>query len=493
VSQVASDVQAVAMSRAYSIARQTAPSDQGSATPFASLLDDSVQSTADTPPPPPPSSSDPVSRANQSDNDAPPQPDDAATAANSPNPAPAQPPATKPINPKTADAPISGGDAVQPDATIATDGGKIGKLVKTAKSTANSKAVSDDKVAADAKIAAPNAGTGEANTASDTKPADGQAPPAAVPVAAAVAIPGLAPIATAAPAEAATATSDTGAEALSAAAAAAIAGTAAATSAAAKAKVATPAATPTIAGKPATASKTATQTAPQAPIETDPKTQVSATADAGKDDTTQTHGEASGASTHHAATADTPLAPTAGADTAAPNAADALQTPTPNPPAQNTLPPAASIVPAAPQTMAQTAAIPLSGVAVAIASKAADGNNHFDIRLDPPELGRVEVRLNVDKDGNVTTHMIADRSDTLDLLRRDSSGLERALQDAGLKTADNSLQFSLRDHSTQQQQDNSGARTTQVIAEDNTLPVISAAQRGYNRLAGQGSGIDIHV
>jgi flagellar hook-length control protein FliK len=143
--------------------------------------------------------------------------------------------------------------------------------------------------------------------------------------------------------------------------------------------------------------------------------------------------------------------------------------------------------------MAQTAAIPLSGVAVAIAAKAADGNNHFDIRLDPPELGRVEVRLNVDKDGNVTTHMIADRSDTLDLLRRDSSGLERALQDAGLKTADNGLQFSLRDHSTQQQQDNSGARTTQVIAEDNTLPVISAAQRGYNRLAGQGSGIDIHV
>jgi hypothetical protein len=63
-----------------------------------------------------------------------------------------------------------------------------------------------------------------------------------------------------------------------------------------------------------------------------------------------------------------------------------------------------------------------------------------------------------------------------------------------LKTADNSLQFSLRDHSSsQQQQDNSGARVARLVAEDNTLPQIVSAQRGYSRLAGQGSGIDIHV
>jgi flagellar hook-length control protein FliK len=72
----------------------------------------------------------------------------------------------------------------------------------------------------------------------------------------------------------------------------------------------------------------------------------------------------------------------------------------------------------------------------------------------PPELGRIEVRLAVDRDGHTTTSLIADHSDTLDLLRRDASGLERALQDAGLKTADNSLQFSLRDQSTGQQQSN---------------------------------------
>ena len=43
----------------------------------------------------------------------------------------------------------------------------------------------------------------------------------------------------------------------------------------------------------------------------------------------------------------------------------------------------------------------LSGVAIDIASKAAAGTNHFEIRLDPPELGKIEIRLDVDKDGNV--------------------------------------------------------------------------------------------
>ena len=57
-----------------------------------------------------------------------------------------------------------------------------------------------------------------------------------------------------------------------------------------------------------------------------------------------------------------------------------------------------------------------------IAGKALEGKNRFEIRLDPPELGRIEVRLDVDKDGNVTSRMTVDRADTLDLLRRDASG-----------------------------------------------------------------------
>src|SRR5262249_28775024 len=97
-------------------------------------------------------------------------------------------------------------------------------------------------------------------------------------------------------------------------------------------------------------------------------------------------------------------------------------------------------------TTAQATAVPLSSVAVEIVSHAQAGKNHFEIRLDPPELGRIDVRLDVDRNGNVTSRLVVDRAETLDLLRRDSSQIERALQQAGLKTGDNALEFSLRGH-----------------------------------------------
>lgn len=141
----------------------------------------------------------------------------------------------------------------------------------------------------------------------------------------------------------------------------------------------------------------------------------------------------------------------------------------------------------------QAVAIPLSDIAVEIAGKALAGKNRFDIRLDPPELGRIEVRLDVDRDGNVTSRLTVDRADTLSLLQRDASGLERALQDAGLKTTENGLQFSLRDQSMGQQQASGNADTAQLVVKDEGLPTIDLIPQTYGRLAGQGSGLDIRV
>jgi len=55
------------------------------------------------------------------------------------------------------------------------------------------------------------------------------------------------------------------------------------------------------------------------------------------------------------------------------------------------------------------------------------------------------VRLEVDRDGKVTSRLVVDRPETLNILRQDAPALERSLQQAGLKTADDALQFSLRD------------------------------------------------
>jgi flagellar hook-length control protein FliK len=66
--------------------------------------------------------------------------------------------------------------------------------------------------------------------------------------------------------------------------------------------------------------------------------------------------------------------------------------------------------------------------------------------LYPADLGRVEVRLEWADDGALRAVISAERSETLDLLQRDSRALDRALQDAGLKTDSGSLSFDLRGH-----------------------------------------------
>ncbi|HTC06386.1 MAG TPA: flagellar hook-length control protein FliK [Xanthobacteraceae bacterium] len=154
---------------------------------------------------------------------------------------------------------------------------------------------------------------------------------------------------------------------------------------------------------------------------------------------------------------------------------------------------APAIAAATPGTAA-AATVPIAGLAVAIASRAQAGSSQFDIRLDPPELGRIDVRLDVDRGGQVTSHVTVDRADTLQLLQSQQPQLERALEQAGLKTADNGLQFTLRDQSFAGQNGSGGSAqpsVAQLVIPDAEAPVIQATQI-YSR-AGLGSGVDIRV
>lgn len=88
-------------------------------------------------------------------------------------------------------------------------------------------------------------------------------------------------------------------------------------------------------------------------------------------------------------------------------------------------------------------------IAVQIKGAMQNGNSRLTVALHPVELGRVEVKLDIDKDKNVTATIVVDRPATLDLLRNDAKALERALQDAGLQTGSGSLSFNLRDSNGQ--------------------------------------------
>ena len=148
-------------------------------------------------------------------------------------------------------------------------------------------------------------------------------------------------------------------------------------------------------------------------------------------------------------------------------------------------------------TAAANAPVPLSGLAVEIAASARAGKSHFEIRLDPADLGRIDVRIDVDHSGQVTSHLTVERPETLSMLRQDAPQLQRALDDAGFKTGDGGLQFSLRDQSSSGQNNGNGndsGRNAQrlVISEDDTIPA-AVAGRTYGRMLGSSSGVDIRV
>jgi flagellar hook-length control protein FliK len=93
---------------------------------------------------------------------------------------------------------------------------------------------------------------------------------------------------------------------------------------------------------------------------------------------------------------------------------------------------------------------PAEQIAVQMQRAAQQGQSRVQIRLNPAELGRIDVKLDVGDDGHVRAALAVDKPETLDLMQRDPRALERALQAAGLKTDPGSLSFNLRDDGTGQ-------------------------------------------
>ena len=91
--------------------------------------------------------------------------------------------------------------------------------------------------------------------------------------------------------------------------------------------------------------------------------------------------------------------------------------------------------------------VPLGSVPIEIGLKSLAGVNRFEIRLDPAELGRIDVRLDIGDGGEVKAHLVVDRVETLALLQRDAKTLERAFEQAGLKPSEGGIDLSLRDPS----------------------------------------------
>lgn len=133
-------------------------------------------------------------------------------------------------------------------------------------------------------------------------------------------------------------------------------------------------------------------------------------------------------------------------------------------------------------------------VAVQLAQAAADGATKFSLRLHPAELGRVDVSLDISSDGRVSAVVLADRPETLELLRNDSRILENALGQAGLRADSNDLKFGLRD-----QRDDFANKDSRNGGKDPGLDpslaesaITAGPWTGGPSVAGSGA-LDIHV
>lgn len=190
-----------------------------------------------------------------------------------------------------------------------------------------------------------------------------------------------------------------------------------------------------------------------------------------------------------AATTSTPpdkAAPTQPAATAAVAATSAT--------AATSAPAATTLTANAAYQTAQAVPLNLPQLAIDIARNAQQGATHFQVRLDPADLGRVNVTLSIDSTGATTAHLTAERADTLDLLRRDQGQLGAALSEAGLDAGKTNLQFSLSQNPFTRQDTGAGSGAPSYAAagdnDDAADPVAPVATAAYRTtLAPQGLNI----
>lgn len=90
----------------------------------------------------------------------------------------------------------------------------------------------------------------------------------------------------------------------------------------------------------------------------------------------------------------------------------------------------------APELVAQMAAV--------ISRKLEGRVTRFNMELNPAELGRVDVRLNIDKDGRVAAQMSFDNPAAAADMRGKADELRRQLQESGFNVASEDLTFSDR-------------------------------------------------
>ena len=84
-------------------------------------------------------------------------------------------------------------------------------------------------------------------------------------------------------------------------------------------------------------------------------------------------------------------------------------------------------------------------IKVNITKSAVKGVDKIEIQLKPEDLGHIEVKMQIGKDGKLQAHIVASRPETAEILQKEIGNLQKAFNEAGFQTDEGSLSFSFRD------------------------------------------------
>lgn len=139
-------------------------------------------------------------------------------------------------------------------------------------------------------------------------------------------------------------------------------------------------------------------------------------------------------------------------------------------------------------------ATPADQVKVGIKQAIRAGVDRVMITLEPEELGRVEVKIDIHKNGANHIVFTADNRFALDAIQRDAKQLEQALHNSGLGTESNTMEFNLSQRRESQDERNEQAAYGRLGTADehDAVSATNDPMTGYYTVT-VSEGLDIKV
>lgn len=133
-------------------------------------------------------------------------------------------------------------------------------------------------------------------------------------------------------------------------------------------------------------------------------------------------------------------------------------------------------------------------VKVNITKSAVKGVDKIDISLKPEELGHIEIKMHLAKNGKLQAEIVASRPETMEILQKEAQNLQKSFEDAGFQTDENSLSFSCREDNAQSGRQEQNYEMRRFIGEALDNDFSNDNLSGYAESGWDGqSGLNIRV